>query len=132
MAEIKISDEAFLSILRENGGLYAVTAKAIDDQLGIKLSRQAVRQRAMDHPEELKDIEEEQSDIAEEGLQSLMKSADDKIKIDAIKFYLKTKGKKRGYVERTEVSPVDPDGNAVQPIININVIRTKKEIDDSL
>ena len=50
----------------------------------------------------------------------------------AIALYLKTKGKKRGYVERTEVSPVDPDGNAVQPIININVIRTKKEIDDSL
>ena len=50
----------------------------------------------------------------------------------AIIFFLKCKGKKRGYVERTEVSPVDPDGNAVQPIININVIRTKKEIDDSL
>jgi hypothetical protein len=132
MAEIKISDEAFLSILRENGGLYAVTAKAIDDQLGIKLSRQAVRQRAMDHPEELKDIEEEQSDIAEEGLQSLMKSTDDKIKIDAIKFYLKTKGKKRGYVERVENAVTDNDGNNIQPIININVIRTKKDTDDSL
>ena len=132
MAEIKISDEAFLSILRENGGLYAVTAKAIDVQLGIKLSRQAVRQRAMDHPAELKDIEEEQADIAEEGLQSLMKSTDDKIKIDAIKFYLKTKGKKRGYVERVENAVTDNDGNNIQPIININVIRTKKEIDDSL
>lgn len=50
----------------------------------------------------------------------------------AIIFFLKCKAKKRGYVERTEVSPVDPDGNSIQPVININVIRTKKEEDQSL
>jgi hypothetical protein len=103
MPEIKLTDEAFLSILRENGGLYAVTAKAISETYAVTYTRQAVRQRALEHPEELKDIEEEMADIAEEGLQSLMKDQDPRIKIDAIKFYLKTKGKKRGYVERTEI-----------------------------
>lgn len=45
----------------------------------------------------------------------------------AIIFFLKCKAKKRGYVERTEVAPVDPDGNSLQPIININVIKSSKE-----
>lgn len=103
MADIKISDEAFLAILRENGGLYAATAKKIEEQYGVKYSRQAVRQRALDHPEECDDIAEEVADSAEEGLQSLMKDPDVRIKIDAIKFYLKCKGKKRGYIEKTEI-----------------------------
>lgn len=102
MADIKLSDEAFLAILRENGGLYARTAKAIEEQHSVTFSRQAVRQRALEHPDELKDIEEEVADSAESGLQTLMKDPDPRIKIDAIKFYLKTKGKSRGYVERTE------------------------------
>jgi len=112
MAEIKISDEAFLSILRENGGLYAVTAKAIEGKFGISYSRQAVRQRALDHPEEVADIEDEAKDIAEEGLISLMKDEDKKIKLDAIKFYLGTKGKNRGYNTRTELTGAD--GGPVQ------------------
>ena len=40
--------------------------------------------------------------------------------------------KNLGWKDRNEIAPVDPEGNAISPIININVIRTKKEIDDSL
>lgn len=132
MAEFYLSDEEFFSILRENAGLFARTAKAISETYGIEYSRQAARQRALMSPEILADIDDESLDLAEGGMNDLMKSLDEDVKFKSCQFVLKTKGKKRGYVERTEVSPVDPDGNAVQPIININVIRTKKEIDDSL
>ena len=132
MAEFHLTDDQFFAVLRENGGLYAVTAKAISETYDINFSRQAVRERALKRPDILTDIEDETLDTAEEGLLSLMSDLDKKIKIDAIKYYLSRRGKKRGYTERVENAVTDSDGNNIQPIININVIRTKKEIDDSL
>lgn len=103
MADIKISDEQFLSILRDNAGLFANTAKAIENQLGITYSRQAVRQRALEHPDELADIEEMSLDIAENAMNALMKSDSEDIKFKSSQFVLKTKGKRRGYIERSEL-----------------------------
>ena len=125
MAEIKISDTAFLALLRENGGLYAKTAKAIAEQFGIDYSRQAVRQRALDHKDELEDINEEVQDCAEDGLQTLMKNEDPKIKLDAIKFYLNTKGKARGYSTRSEITGAD-GGPVEMAAIAINIVQPKE------
>lgn len=123
----KVSDQQFLSILRENAGLYAKTAKAITKKFKVPYSRQAVRDRASTFKEDLEDIKEENLDIAEEGLHSLMVSKNEHIKLKAVEIYLKTIGKKRGYVERQEITPTDQDGNALQPIININVVSNKEE-----
>ncbi len=54
------------------------------------------------HPDILADIDEENLDIAEEGLNTIMRSKSETIRLDAVKFYLKNKGRKRGYVEKTE------------------------------
>ncbi len=99
----KISDKEFFAVLRENAGLYARTAKAIEKQFSVTYSRQAVRDRAEKFPDVLADINEENVDIAEEGLHSLIRSKNDNIRLRAIELYLKTKGKKRGYVEKQEV-----------------------------
>jgi len=98
----KISDKEFLTILRENAGLFARTATAIQGQFDIEYSRQAVRTRALNFPEELDDIEEENIDVAEEGLHSLMQSENERMKLKAIEIFLKTKGKKRGYSTKVE------------------------------
>jgi len=102
-ASKKISDEQFLSILRENGGLFARTAREIKKYFGIEYSRQAVRDRADKHPDEYLDILEENLDIAEEGLMSLIRSKNENIRLRACELVLKTKGKKRGYIESQQI-----------------------------
>jgi len=73
------------------------------------------------------DLREIKKDFVESKLLKLVEDGDTAATI----FSAKTLLKDRGYVERQEVTPVDSDGNNIQPVININVIRNKKE-DDSL
>ena len=98
----KLSDNEFWALLRENAGLYAKTANAIREQFDVNFTRQSVRERAEKAPEKLADIRAENVDIAEDGLNTLMQSTDENIQFKSIQFYLKTQGKGRGYVERTE------------------------------
>ncbi len=51
----KLTDEEFDAIYRENFGLCALTAKAIEKQYGIKYSRQAVRERSKKYTQKDKD-----------------------------------------------------------------------------
>ena len=97
-------------MLRENSGLFARTAKAIREQFNIDYSRQAVRDRALKHPEELADIKEENKDIAEEGLFTLMQSKNEMVKLRAIDLFLKTQAKDRGYIEKSQLDLTVPQG----------------------
>lgn len=99
---MKLTDKQFLAILRQNGGLYAKTAKAITKAYDVEYTRQAVRERALKFPDELADIEAEVIDLAEDSLQSLMTSENERVRFAAIQLFLKTKGKQRGYSERTD------------------------------
>ena len=97
----KISEERFWSILRENAGLMARTAKAIEQESGETYTRQAVYDRVKKNPELYNDILEENIDVAESELQTILRtSTSERNRLDAVKFYLKTIGKKRGYIEK--------------------------------
>jgi hypothetical protein len=96
----KLSDAQFWGILRKNAGIFGRTSRMIEKEFGISYSRQSVRERAMAHSELLADIDEENVDIAEEGLHDLMRSGNPSVKLKAIETYLKAKGSHRGYYEK--------------------------------
>lgn len=104
----KLTDKEFWAILRKNGGIFYRTARAIAEKYAIDFSRQAVQQRANKKPKRLHDIKEQVIDIAEEGLQGLLTSEDEKIKLASIKYYLDSQGKKRGYNTEDQITK-DPD-----------------------
>ncbi len=110
MKKKRLSDKEFWTILRKNAGIYARTARAIFNEYGIEYSRQAVRDRAMKKPELLQDIVEESLDIAEESLRSLMLSKNERIRFNAVEFFLRTKGRERGYVEKSINELLGKDG----------------------
>jgi hypothetical protein len=110
MKKKRLSEKEFWAILRKNAGIYARTARAIFNEYGIEYSRQAVRDRALKKPEILKDIIEENLDVAEESLRSLMLSKNERIRFNAVEFYLRTKGRERGYIEKSINELTGKDG----------------------
>jgi hypothetical protein len=107
---MKISDSQFWQILRESAGIYARAVRLFKKELDVDVTRQGVRKRALKDPDQLKDIKEENIDIAEEGLHSLMRSKNEAVRFKAVQFYLKTIGRDNGYVERQELD-IDGDYN---------------------
>jgi hypothetical protein len=105
---MKVTDAEFWSELRKNKALYSRTARALELKHNITYSRQAVKERAEKDLDQLNDIVEENLDVAEEVHHKLMMSKDEKIQIKASQFYLKNKGKGRGYVEKQQIEINEP------------------------
>ena len=103
---MKLSSDEFWGGLRESAGLYARAVRLYKKEYGVVISRVGVRDRALKAPDQLQDIREENLDIAEEGLHTLMQTKNENVKLRAIDLFLKTQGKGRGYIERQEVEPI--------------------------
>ena len=107
-ARIRISDKKIEQALRLNGGFIKYTAEA----LGI--APITLRNRIKKSPRLQQVVQEVQDDLIELAELKLI----EKIKegnLPAIFFYLKCKGKHKGYVERREVTGAD--GAPVQVVI---------------
>lgn len=72
--------------------------------------------------QECKDIEERNLDLAEMKLLNAIREG----KTAELLFYLKTKGKKRGYVERQEITGIDG-----QQLFEVRIIDTAEQLEDT-
>ena len=100
----KFTNEQFFSCLRENGGIYARTARKLEELYGIDITRQGVKDRADKHPEIMADIKDELIDIAEDSIVGLMRQTKDRrIQLDATKTFLKAMARHRGWGEKHEL-----------------------------
>lgn len=98
--------------LRESGGYVTHAAKLAGmsyNALALRIKQNPELQAALD------EALEEKLDYAENQLQKLIKAEE----LGAICFFLKTKGKKRGFVERVEQEHSGPGGSPL--VLNIQV-----------
>lgn len=99
-----LSDKEFLNYLRENAGIPERTARKIREATGKPYSRQAAQKRIGNFPKELEDIQEQNIDVATEGLMSLMRSKDERIRLAAIKYFLDAKARHQGFGQKIEIA----------------------------
>lgn len=98
-----ISDRDFWGALEACGGLYSKTVAYIEKHHNERITRQAVYQRAIQNPERLKAIKESVVDLAEDAVISNIKQKDNlHVKQRAAEYYLRHKGRDRGYGDSPE------------------------------
>lgn len=96
MAEEKYNPENIIKLIEKHKGNLSAVARAM------RCARKTVHNYVNEHPEvadALKDAREEMTDIAESKLLLAIKRGD----AWAVCFYLKTQGKSRGYIEKSQV-----------------------------
>lgn len=103
----EIKKKAMLEALEKSLGVVTTAARSIGIE---RTTHYKWRKDDPEYSEAVKDIEEMAIDFVESHLHQLIAQGDTASTI----FYLKTKGKKRGYVERQEIT-----GEEGQPIIHI-------------
>ena len=94
----RISITNFKKAVKGTGGIYSTIA----DKLGV--CRQTVSKYLKDNLKARQLLESEQERITDSAEGVLFKKIVKEEDMNAVKYYLSTKGKKRGYVEKTEVS----------------------------
>lgn len=117
----RVSNEDMARALRYTRGMVATAAH----NLGI--SRQAIYNRLARSPGLAELIENEReriTDFAETKLLDAMRAGD----VPALRFYLSTQGRKRGYVMRTETD-LTSDGQRIEFTLNIGQPPSERDED---
>ena len=123
----KVTDRQLIDAIKKNGGIVAAVVKSLRKEYGIDVTRDAIYKRRETNAavaEAFEEAEDEMLDIAESFLLASIKRGEMK----PIMFYLRTKGKRRGYSERQEITGVDEKPIAVDPFANWTTEQLKEAL----
>jgi len=94
----KLTDDEFFTTLCENGGMYSLTAKAIQLKFGISYSRQSVYERAQKYKDELDTMSELEVDVAQSNVRKFLTMDDHpELQYKMTIYVLNNRGGSRGY-----------------------------------
>lgn len=124
----RLTEEDIAAAIRATAGNVTDMATWFEKNRGIKVSYQLLAAKIRTN-KDLRSLQREAEDklldVAEKKLMDLIYSGDK----SAITFYLKTKGKRRGYSESKEITGADGGPVAVTagPDIKVNFVTPKEE-----
>ena len=123
----KVTDEQLITAIKKNGGIVADVVKSLHKEYGIDITRDAIYKRKESAPAiaaAFDEAEDEMLDIAESKLIKAIKRGEMK----PIMFYLRTKGKRRGYTERQEITGANEKPIEVDPFANWTTEQLKEAL----
>jgi hypothetical protein len=126
----KVNPKRVLACIPETGGIIIEIIKKLKEKYDVTISWQTLKRYFNENPEleQARVLEEEiWGDIAESKLLVQIKAGN----LNAVNFFLKTKMKRRGYVEKTEVAGVkeEPITIAVFPALAQQSEQKQEQID---
>jgi hypothetical protein len=108
LSKEKITKEQFLGALKQACGIFGDTPAIIKELYDVKISRQAVRNRALNYPDDLQAIRDASVIDAEDTVRDLMKNAKaEPVRRGCAEYLLDRLGKDKGYTPKSEVDSVN-------------------------
>ena len=123
----RFTDRQIIDALEKASGIQIVAVRLLEDTYKRRCTRSQINARIQRSPKlraALDDIIEKDLDIAEGKLKQASSAGESW----AVMFTLKTKGKRRGYSEKWEIT--GPDGGPVQQITRVVTPKDVREMSD--
>lgn len=115
----KVTDEQLIDAIKKNAGIVSGIITTLKKEYGAEITRSAIYQRKDNNPRiaaAFTEAEETVLDVAEGKLLTAINKGEMK----PIMFYLRTKGKRRGYAERQEITGADGKAIEVDPLAKLS------------
>lgn len=115
----KVTDEQLIDAIKKNAGIVSGILTTLKKDYGAEITRDAIYKRKDSNPviaAAFAEAEETVLDVAE----SKLLTAINKGEMKPIMFYLRTKGKRRGYSERQEITGADGKPVEVDPLAGLS------------